>query len=150
MKEQNSNTDQKPTTVEEGDEVEVYYTGKLQSGEVFDSNEKSEPLKFKVGSGEIIKGFDDAVRGMKEGESKDVEIEPKDAYGEYSNDLSIKVPLSTFGDSKPVKGMGVETEEGQQGIITDVNDTEATVDFNPPLAGKVLKFNIKVSQVKKN
>ncbi len=150
MKEQNSKADQEPKIVEEGDEVEVYYTGKLENGEVFDSNENGESLKFKVGSGEIIKGFDDAVRGMKEGDSKDISIEPKDAYGEYDSSLSIKVPLSTFGENKPVKGIGVETEEGQQGIVTDVNDSEATVDFNPPLAGKVLNFNIKVSAIKKN
>ncbi|HYH85371.1 MAG TPA: FKBP-type peptidyl-prolyl cis-trans isomerase, partial [Pyrinomonadaceae bacterium] len=67
--------------VKNGDHVRVHYTGRLANGQVFDSSRDGEPLEFTVGAGEVIPGFDEALRGMRVGESKTVEIESEDAYG---------------------------------------------------------------------
>ena len=65
-----------------GDTVKVHYHGTLDSGEVFDSSLQRAPLTFTVGSGQVIEGFDDAVRGLAVGESVSVRLEPEQAYGE--------------------------------------------------------------------
>lgn len=67
--------------VKQGDTISVHYTGKFPEGEVFDSSVGKQPLTFVVGSGQLIQGFDEAVVGMKVGETKTVEIPPEKAYG---------------------------------------------------------------------
>lgn len=64
-----------------GDVVEVDYVGKFEDGKVFDSSEDREPLKFQLGAGQVIPGFEKAVKGMKVGESKEVTVPPEEAYG---------------------------------------------------------------------
>ncbi len=139
--------------VKNGDNVSVFYTGKFTNGTVFDTNVGGQPLNFTVGANEVIPGFDNAVIGMRVGESKNVTIPPSEAYGEPSANLIVEVPLSSFGNSTVTEGMGVTqtAPNGQQfqGIVTSVNSTTATVDFNPPLAGKTLVFDIKVSSIGK-
>ena len=69
-------------TAKEGDKVKVHYHGKLRSGETFDSSQGREPLEFTLGTGQVIKGFDEGVKGMNVGDKKTVEINAGDAYGE--------------------------------------------------------------------
>ncbi|HMG66642.1 MAG TPA: FKBP-type peptidyl-prolyl cis-trans isomerase, partial [Chitinophagaceae bacterium] len=73
--------------VKKGDNVKVHYHGKLMSGETFDSSSGREPLEFEVGSGSVIKGFDDGVTGMQVGEKKTINIPADDAYGPRSEDM---------------------------------------------------------------
>ena len=75
------------TEAKEGSTVKVHYTGKFDDGTVFDSSEGRDPIEFKVGEGKVIKGFDTAIVGMKEGDEKDVKIEAKEAYGERKEEL---------------------------------------------------------------
>ncbi|MDQ6755681.1 MAG: FKBP-type peptidyl-prolyl cis-trans isomerase, partial [Bacteroidota bacterium] len=75
-----------------GDKVKVHYTGKLTNGEQFDSSKGREPLEFTVGAGQMIKGFDDAMPGMKVGEKKTINILPADAYGEKDEHAIIEFP----------------------------------------------------------
>ncbi len=136
-----------------GDNISVYYTGKLTNGTVFDSNVGRQPLQFTVGSGQIITGFDNGVIGMKLNQNKTITIPANQAYGEVNSSLIVQVPLSSFGNQSVKVGMIVTqtSPSGQQfrGMVTAVNSTAATVDFNPPLAGKTLIFNIKVISIKK-
>ncbi len=78
--------------VKDGDKVRVHYNGKLRNGEIFDSSEGRDPLEFTVGSGQVIKGFDDGVKGMNIGDKKTVEIASTDAYGEKEEDRVIEFP----------------------------------------------------------
>lgn len=137
-----------------GDYVQVHYTGKLASGDVFDSSEGHDPLGFTVGGGEMIAGFDAAVQGMAVGQSKDVVIEAANAYGDRREDLVHKLP-------KEMVQLGVDPEIGMQLqmqgndgslvplVIADVDDTSITVDANHPLAGEDLHFNIRLVQIGK-
>ncbi|MCL5102431.1 MAG: FKBP-type peptidyl-prolyl cis-trans isomerase [Candidatus Marsarchaeota archaeon] len=135
--------------VKKGDEIEVFYTGTLDDGTVFDSNVGKEPLKFTVGSGELIKGFDEGVLGMKLNETKKISIEAKDAYGEKSDELIVEVPKENFAEGQAKEGMGVRTEDGHEGTIISIGEKTIRVDFNPQLAGKRLNFEIKVARINK-
>ncbi|MGI0075227.1 MAG: FKBP-type peptidyl-prolyl cis-trans isomerase [Nitrosotalea sp.] len=140
-------------TVQTGDKVKIEYTGTLEDGTVFDSSvEHGSPLEFEVGSGHVIKGFDDATLGMKEGEEKQFSIDPADAYGEHDSTLVQKIPREVFPqDTELVPGLlfeaGLPTGEKVPATITEVQEGIVTVDLNHPLAGKKLNFKIKVSAI---
>lgn len=136
--------------VEKGDSIEVFYTGTLDNGTVFDSNVGKEPLAFTVGSGELIKGFDEGVIGMKLNETKKIAIKAADAYGEKQDELIVDVPAENFGEVEVREGMGVRTEDGHEGTVISIGEKTIKVDFNPQLAGKDLNFEIKVAKIKKH
>ena len=138
--------------VKDGDTVKVHYHGKLRSGETFDSSEGREPLEFTVGSGQVIKGFDDGVRGMNVGDKRTVEIVSGDAYGEKEEDRVIEFPKTQFPpDMKPEVGMQLMMNdgEGQQlpVVITEVKEETVTLDANHPLAGQDLIFDIELVEM---
>lgn len=136
-------------TVKKGSKVKVDYVGSFDDGTVFDKSEGREPLEFEAGSGRVIKGFDDAVIGMKKGEEKKIKIESKDAYGDVNPELVKKIPKSALPkEPEPKVGMmlAIGTPDGQQipAKITEVSAEDITVDLNHPLAGKTLNFLIKL------
>lgn len=135
-----------------GDSVSVEYTGTLTNGTVFDSSAGRGPLNFTVGSGQLIKGFDQGVVGMRLNEERNITIPANEAYGEVNPALIVQVPLPAFGNQTVKKGGFVARKlNGQQvqGVVTAVNATTVTVDFNSPLAGKTLIFKIKVVAIHK-
>ncbi len=146
--------------VKTGNVVKVDYIGTTE-GQVFDTslaeeakkagkfNDQREyaPLEFKVGAGQMIKGFDNAVMGMKLGEEKTVNIPPEEAYGSYNKQLVKELPIAMLEDNgiKPEKGQMLQTMTPQgplRAVVKDVNKTTATLDFNHELAGKTLTFKI--------
>ena len=142
-------------SVKNGDTVKVHYTGSLDDGTVFDSSEGREPIEFTVGSGQIIKGFNDAVIGMKKGEEKKIQIKAADAYGEKNPQLLRKIPRTALPqDREPQVGMvlGLVRADGVQGEarIIEVTAEEISIDMNHPFAGKDLTFAIKLVEVKEN
>jgi FKBP-type peptidyl-prolyl cis-trans isomerase 2 len=133
----------------------VEYIGKYEDGEIFDQSPEGQPIEFFSGVGMVIKGFETNVAEMKEGESKTIEIEPEEAYGPVRKELMIKVPLSTFeGLPKEQIKEGAEivaTLETGQSIpvkIVKIMEKDAEVDFNHPLAGKKLIFELKLIEKK--
>ncbi len=217
-------SENKTTTVEEGNQVGVYYIGKLQNGTIFDQSKEGNPLTFIVGSGQMIKGFEEAVIGMKENESKNVTLNPEKAYGERDINkvkkipkVSVEsifiedVPLSNFKQiigkdpvinetytiqqipwpvkvveiknttiklkhepvsgkvinigfgevtivttnetnltltSNPAVGTMLNTQSGVA-VVSDVDNKDITLDYNHPMAGKTLNFEIKLVEIKK-
>ncbi len=134
--------------VKNGDKVKVKYTGYLEDGSVFDSNANGEALLFEVGSGQVIKGFDSAVIGMKVGEKKSVGIPSDKAYGERHDEMVVKIPKTQFQGMDEIKeGMVVSTDQGMRATVIAVDDNEVTLDFNFPLAGKNLKFDIEIMAI---
>lgn len=136
--------------IKDGDTIKISYVGTLDDGTVIDSTENHDgPLEFTVGSGQVISGFDEAVKGMEVGEEKTIRIEAADAYGEPNPAMIETVPKSMLQcDAEITAGMmiAVGTADGQQmpAKITEVTDETLTVDMNHPLAGEALTFNIKV------
>lgn len=135
--------------VQEGDEIRVHYTGKLNDGTVFDSSRNREPLQFTVGSGMMIKGFDEAVRGMEIGEAKTAEITSDEAYGERNDQMIVTLGKDKFPeDIKPEVGqqLSMQSQQGQPipVVVTEVGDNDVTLDANHPLAGKDLVFEIEM------
>jgi FKBP-type peptidyl-prolyl cis-trans isomerase 2 len=134
------------------DTVKVHYTGKLTTGEVFDSSLERDPLQFTLGGGQMIKGFDEAVNGMELNEKKTVTIVSDEAYGPVREDLIQDIPKTQLPDDlKPEIGQTLVATgpEGQQTqvLVTDVSDEAIKIDANHPLAGKDLVFEIELVEI---
>ena len=153
-----------PTKVvaKNGDVVKVDYVGSLKDGTVFDTSVESEarkaglpirpsyePLEFTVGAGQMIAGFDAAVVGMAEGETKTIELPPEQAYGQPNPAQVLQFPvadLEQVGINASV-GVHVMAQNGARGVITSVSNGNATIDFNHELAGKTLVFRITMVKI---
>ncbi|MBD0332142.1 MAG: peptidylprolyl isomerase [Chitinophagaceae bacterium] len=140
------------TQVKEGDKVKVHYHGTLNTGETFDSSKGREPLEFTVGEGEVIKGFDEGVKGMQVGDKKTIEIPMQDAYGEKHEEMMIEVPKDQFPpDIQPEPGMQLMmgNASGQQFNVTvaEVKENSVVLDANHPLAGQALTFDIELMEI---
>jgi FKBP-type peptidyl-prolyl cis-trans isomerase 2 len=136
--------------ITKGNTVDVHYTGKLTTGEVFDSSEGKEPLKFQVGSGQIIPGFEEGLMGKKVGDKITVNIQPENAYGQVREDLFVKVPLDKMpGEVQVGQSLQAVGDDNRpvQVIIKEVNEDHVVIDGNHPLAGKELVFDIEVVDV---
>lgn len=141
-------------TAKIGDNVSVDYVLTLENGTVVDTSLRIEaertglpkknrytPLAFQVGSGQLITGFENAVIGMKEGEEKTVLLPEENGYGPYLAEKVIMV--ANDGKLKNVTvGTYIQTTGGDVGIVTAINATNVTIDFNHPMAGKNLNFRI--------
>ena len=138
--------------VKEGDVVKVHYTGKLTSGEQFDSSVGREPLEFTVGAGQMIKGFDAAMPGMMLGEKKTINIAPEDAYGPRSEEAIIQFPKENVpADMQLEPGMTL-TLSNQMGqpvpvIVVEVQQDVIILDANHFLAGQELIFDIELVEI---
>ena len=138
--------------VEAGDNIKVHYTGTLDDGSVFDSSEGKEPLEFTAGAGQMIKGFDAAVIGMKVGEVKTVTIPAEDAYGLHDDKLILAFPkdeLPEGMDPKVNDRLALTQADGRQVpvVVIEVTDEVLTVDANHELAGKDLTFEIELVEL---
>ena len=135
-----------------GDTVKVHYHGRLTDGTTFDSSTGREPLEFEVGSGQVIKGFDDGVTGMTVGDKKTVRIPVADAYGPKDESMVIEFPKENFpADLKPEAGMQLNMTNGSGQVIpvviVAVGDTSVTLDANHPLAGQELIFDLELVDI---
>lgn len=138
--------------VKQGDKVKVHYTGKLPSGEQFDSSKDREPLAFTVGAGQMIKGFDAAIPGMEVGEKKTINLQPEEAYGPVNKEAIVEFPKKNIPDGMNIeKGMKLQLKnaEGQPipVTVTDVKDEAVVLDANHELAGKELVFDIELVDI---
>lgn len=132
----------------EGKKVSVHYTGTLDDGTKFDSSlDRNVPLEFICMAGQMIPGFDAAVRDMEVGQTVNVHIPCAEAYGEWREDLLQKLPVANIpnADQLPVGGMIVlQTADGRplQAKVVSVDEQFATFDLNSEMAGKDLNFEI--------
>ena len=138
--------------VKSGDVVKVHYTGKLVSGEQFDSSEGREPLEFTVGAGQMIRGFDTALPGMVKGDKKTINISPEEGYGERSDDAIIEFPKSNVPEDiklEPGMALTLSNQEGQPVpvVVVDVKDDIIILDANHFLAGQELIFDIELVEI---
>jgi peptidylprolyl isomerase len=135
-----------------GDTVRVHYTGTLDDGTEFDSSIGREPLQFTVGAGQMIPGFEQAVIGMRLGESETVIIPTDQAYGPYHEELVVVVPREQLPpDVEPEVGqqLTMSQPDGQPVPVTviDVSEGNVTIDANHSLAGEDLTFDIELVEI---
>jgi peptidylprolyl isomerase len=135
-----------------GDSVKINYTGKLVDGTVFDTSEGREPLQFTLGSGSVIPGFEEAILGMDEGESKNVTIPVDKAYGPHNEQMVIKAPRAHVPDDiDPEVGQKLQVggPNGEMIVVqvVEVTDEHIKLDANPPLAGQDLIFDIELVEI---
>lgn len=140
--------------VKHGDTIHIHYTGTLENGEQFDSSQGKKPLEFTVGAGRMIKGIDTGVVEMELNQEKTLVILPQDAYGEYAPQLVQDVPLDKLPEqlrAKIAEGVVLRLQDPEgRGVlarVTKVTSDNVTIDLNHPLAGKVLKFKVKVVEI---
>lgn len=135
-----------------GDQVRVHYTGRLTSGEQFDSSVGREPLEFTVGAGQMIKGFDAGVEGMAVGEKKKIAVAPEDGYGSRNEEAIIEFPLEQIpADMKLEPGMQL-TLQNQDGhpvpvVVTELKEKVVVLDANHFLAGKEIVFDVELVEI---
>ena len=141
-------------TVKNGDTVTIHYKGTFDDGTEFDSSySKGEPMTVTVGTGQLISGFDKALDGMTEGETKSISLTSDEAYGPANPENVTTLEKNVFpedfefenGRVVPLMGPG-----GQQFLatITESTDNDVTFDLNHPMAGKDLNFDIEVLEIK--
>ena len=130
----------------DGDTVSVHYVGTLDDGTQFDSSRERAPLEFQVGSDQVIKGFDEAVRGMQPGDSKTVRIPAEEAYGPVDPSLIFRVPIEEAPADVAV-GDEVLIEGVTYGRVTAVDATTVTIDTNHRFAGHALTFEIELVSI---
>ena len=141
--------------VEKGSKVKVHYTGTKNDGTKFDSSyDRGQVLEFEVGSGQMIKGFDEGVVGMEVGETKDLHLKPEDAYGLRKEEAQTEVPKKALPpDFNPEVG---ETVQGQTidgrpilAKVKELLENKVILDLNHPLAGEELNFKVELVEIEK-
>jgi FKBP-type peptidyl-prolyl cis-trans isomerase 2 len=133
----------------QGDNVHIHYTGKLTNGEMFDSSAGREPLTFIIGSGMVIKGFDNGVTGMTIGEKKTINIPANDAYGDVNPEMIFEFAKANMPPDMVVQAgmqLVMNNDQGQQlpVIVKEVKEEVLIIDANHALAGKELIFDLEL------
>ncbi len=140
------------TDAKSGDTVRIHYTGTLADGSTFDSSAGRDPLEFKLGTGQVIAGFDAAVDGMSVGQSKTVEIPADKAYGAHNPEALQSFPRNKIPDNIPLEigtQLQLQSSQGHPMMVTvsEVTDETVILDANHPLAGKDLTFQLELVEI---
>ena len=138
--------------VENGHNVKVHYVGTLSDGTEFDNSKtRGKTLDFKVGTPGLIAGFSNAVVGMTSGDTKTITLAADDAYGQVNPEAFQNIPKTQFDDDFVFEVGGAVMGQGPQGpfraTISEVQDEAVVLDFNLPLAGKELTFEVELVDV---
>ena len=139
-------------SVTQGKTVSIEYTLKLDNDQVIDTNKGKDPLTFESGANQIVPGLEKAIQGMEINESKTVSVIPEEGYGEILQEAIVEVPREQLPEELALAGTQVQsqTQDGQvlQGKVQEVKDETAVIDFNHPLAGENLNFDVTILDIK--
>lgn len=141
--------------VKDGSTVTLNYILTLEDGTIYDRSNPNQPMRFGMGEGSTLQGFEDAIVGMQVGEIKTFELLPEQAYGPYHPEL-----VGVFSRSMLKEGLEPEvgkplTATGKDGsqitvLVTELTEDAVTVDANPPLAGHKLTFEVEIVSIEGN
>ncbi len=134
------------------DTVTVAYTAALENGEIIEQSEADHPVTLSIGGGRLFKAVEASLFGMEPGETRQIHVQPEDAYGCHIDELVQSFPVTVFkGKITPKPGMilslTLQREDGEHIVpatVVEVNDDTVTVDYNHPLAGKVIVYTVKL------
>ncbi|WPB82503.1 peptidylprolyl isomerase [Archangium violaceum] len=133
--------------------VSIDYRLHLGDGKIIDESEPGDPLVYLHGYEEIVPGLEKALEGKKAGESLKVVVEPKDGYGEYDPDGVEEVPREDFPPDMELEAGGIVSATDDDGddvefLVKEVRAKTVVIDFNDPMAGKTLHFDVTVREVR--
>jgi FKBP-type peptidyl-prolyl cis-trans isomerase SlpA len=137
-------------TIGPGRKVTMHFAIKLEDGQIIDSNFDKNPVEFEVGDGNVPEGFESALTGLKVGEHVELTIAPERGFGQHNPSNIQRMKRSDFKGMDLEPGLVVSFQEpgGEiPGVVVEFDDANVSVDFNHPLAGKTLTFEVKVLQV---
>jgi FKBP-type peptidyl-prolyl cis-trans isomerase 2 len=138
-------------SISDGSTVSIEYTLTLDSGQVVDSNVGQKPLTFQQGQGQIISGLESELLGMETGDEKTVTVSPEDGYGPVREEAMLTFKRDQLPEDAQEVGAQIQAQgpNGQtlQGKVASLTDEKATLDFNHPLAGENLHFEVKILEV---
>ena len=132
------------------DTVTIAYTATLENGELIEKSQEDKPVTLSIGGGKLFKAVEASLFGMEPGETRRINIQPEDAYGHHIQELVQDVPLAGFkGKNEPEPGMILaltmqkdEEDHKIPAMVVSVGDETVTVDYNHPLAGKVIVYTV--------
>ena len=135
--------------VENGNTVKVHYTGKFEDGSVFDSSVNNEPISIQIGSKQVIPGFENALLGMTIGESKTITLSPEEGYGLPRQEMIQEIQRALVpADVTEGVELTTTTEQGvYNAVVLEIKDETVLLDFNHPLAGKNLVFDLELVEI---
>jgi FKBP-type peptidyl-prolyl cis-trans isomerase SlpA len=133
-------------------EVTLHFALKLANGDVVDSTFDKSPATFKVGDGNLLPGFEAALFGFKAGDKCSLQIDPENAFGQPNPQNVQVMPRSQFADMELSEGLLVIFNDAANaelpGVVKAFDDSQVTIDFNHPLSGKTLSFDVEIIEVR--
>jgi FKBP-type peptidyl-prolyl cis-trans isomerase SlpA len=133
-------------------EVTLHFALKLANGDVVDSTFDKQPATFKVGDGNLLPGFEVALYGFKAGDKRSLQIEPENAFGQPNPQNVQVMPRGQFADMELSEGLLVIFNDAANaelpGVVKAFDESQVTIDFNHPLAGKTLSFDVEIIAVR--
>lgn len=132
--------------------VELNFALKLEDGQVVDSNFDRPPVSFEVGDGKLLPGFESRLFGLSAGDEASFELSANDAFGPHNEDNIQRFDIEQFANSDELEpGLVLNFTDAAKGevpgVIKAINDDQVEVDFNHPLAGRTLLFDVKIHKV---
>ncbi|MBR9913096.1 MAG: peptidylprolyl isomerase [Gammaproteobacteria bacterium] len=139
-------------TIDEGTQVTLHFALKLDNGDVVDSNFGAQPATFVVGDGNLLPGFERVLFGLSAGAKDTFVIEPENGFGQSNPNNLQKIPRAQFGDDiELVEGLMLSFADAQKaelpGVVAAFDDETVTIDFNHPLAGRRILFEVEILAV---
>jgi len=133
-------------------EVTLHFALKLDNGELVDSTFDKQPATFKVGDGNLLPGFEAALFGLKAGDKRSLRVEPEQGFGQPNPQNVQRMPRSQFQEMELSEGLLVIFNDAANtelpGVVKAFDEAQVTIDFNHPLAGKTLSFEVEIIAVK--
>lgn len=133
-------------------EVTLHFALKLESGDVVDSTFDKQPATFTFGDGNLLPGFELALQGLKAGDKRSLRIEPDHGFGQPNPQNVQVMPRGQFEGMELSEGLMVIFQDAAKGelpgVVSQFDDQQVTIDFNHPLAGKALTFEVEILDVK--
>lgn len=136
--------------IETGMSVTLHFSLVLEDGHIIDSNFESEPATFSVGDGNLLPGFESTLMGLVNGDEREFTIPPEEAFGQHNPQNVQAVERGNFDQEELELGAMFSFQNGDgelPGVIVDVDDNEVVIDFNHPLAGKNIIFQVKIIDI---
>ena len=138
--------------INQDSEVTLHFTLKLPNGDVVDTTTNKAPATFKVGDGSLLPGYEQSLYGLKAGDKRSFEIEPERGFGPGSEQNIQTMPRDNFSDMELEPGLLIIFKDAaggeMPGVVKTIHDTVVDIDFNHPLAGKVITFEVEIIAVK--